>query len=114
MADGDGHGRPASQRVGNLDEKNPMPEKMRKAICEQIMTVAKSISQAVTRLLQSSIRQNTEAGRSTSPSPPYTFTASTFGGELFQLRFVNKQLGLFRLKTQLVTLKKESGLMYDD
>lgn len=33
----------------NLDEKNLMPEDMRKAIGEQIMTVAKSVSQAVTK-----------------------------------------------------------------
>ena len=31
----------------NLDEKHLMPEDMRKAIGEQIMTVAKSVSQAV-------------------------------------------------------------------
>jgi hypothetical protein len=33
----------------NLDEKNLMPEDMRMAIGEQIMTVAKSVSQAVTK-----------------------------------------------------------------
>ncbi|MGA7833531.1 MAG: HipA domain-containing protein, partial [Terracidiphilus sp.] len=33
----------------NLDEKNLMPDEMRKAIGEQIMTVAKSVSQAVTQ-----------------------------------------------------------------
>ena len=34
----------------NLDEKHLMPEDMRKAIGEQIMTVAKSVSQAVVAL----------------------------------------------------------------
>jgi hypothetical protein len=37
----------------NLDEKNLMPDDMRKSIGEQIMTVARSISQAVTQELQS-------------------------------------------------------------
>jgi serine/threonine-protein kinase HipA len=33
----------------NLDEKNLMPEDMREATSEQIMTIAKSVSHAVTR-----------------------------------------------------------------
>jgi hypothetical protein len=37
----------------NLDEKNLMPEEMRKAIGAQIMTVAKSVSLAVIDILPS-------------------------------------------------------------
>jgi hypothetical protein len=33
----------------NLDEKKLIPEDMRKSIGEQIMTVAKNVSQAVTK-----------------------------------------------------------------